>query len=210
MGGMAHRWLPDGPIRSQRRSGWVFVALVLVVAGPMTYGSFTPATGRTPALVASAALAVTLAYIYFVSPVIVVAEEAITVENPWRCHVVPWGSLIDVNTRFQLTLVTPQGEVHALAAPSPGGFSAMRAKPDADARTERIRRQSAGGIRAGDLPAQVSGQIAAVIRGHWQDRVEAGDLDHSEVATTTPRVVHLVITLGGLVVVAILWLVQLL
>lgn len=206
---MASRWLPHGPIRSQRRSGWVFVVLVLVVAVPTAVGAFMPITGRTPAVVATALAAAVIAYVYFVAPTITVAEEAITVENPWRRHVVPWGALIDVNTRFQLTLVTPQGEVHALAAPSPGGFSAMRARPDADARTARIRRQGVGGVRAGDLPMQSSGQIAVVIRGHWQDRVEAGDLDHSEVATTTPRVVHLAITLGALMLPSILWLLRL-
>lgn len=205
---MASRWFPHGPVRSQRRAGWVFVALVLVVAVPSAVGAVLSVTGRTPAVLASCVLAVAIAYVYFVSPSISITEDGITVENPWRIHVVPWGALIDVNTRFQLTLVTPDGEVHVLAAPSPGGLAAMRAKPDADGRTGRLSRQGVG-VRAGDLPSHVSGQLATVIRGHWQDRVEAGDLDHSERAVTRPRSVHLALTLGGLALVSALWLVAL-
>ena len=180
--------------------------LVLVVAIPTTVGAFTPVTRLTAAVVATALLAVAITYLYFVGPRITIAEEAITVDNPWRRHVIPWGALIDINTRFHLTLVTAQGPVHALAAPSPGGFSAMRSKPDQDARTGRVHRQGAGGMRPGDLPNHGSGQLAAVVRGHWQDRVEAGDLDTAAVMTTSPRVGNLVVTLGGLVLVGVLWL----
>lgn len=182
------------------------MVLVLVVALPTLIGAFTPVTRLTAAVVVTAVVAVTITYLYFVAPTITIAEEAITVDNPWRTHVIPWGALIDVNTRFHLTMVTAQGSVHALAAPSPGGFSAMRAKPDQDARTGRVQRQGAGAVRPGDLPNQSSGQLAAVVRGHWQDRVEAGDLDTNEVATTSPRVANLVVTIGGLVLVAVLWL----
>lgn len=206
---MASRWFPHGPVRSQRRAGWVFVALVLVVAVPTAVGAFLPVTSRTAAVLASAVVAVTIAYLYFVSPSMTITEDAITVENPWRRHVVPWGALVDVNTRFQLTLVTPDEEVHVLAAPSPGGFSAMRAKPEGDSRTARVSRQSGAGVRAGDLPGHTSGQLAAVIRGHWQDRVEAGDLDHTERASVQPRWLRLALTLGGLALVAALWLVVL-
>lgn len=183
----------------------MFVVLVLIVAAPTAVGAFLPVTRLTAAVVASAVVAVTIAYLYFAAPTITVDEEAITVDNPWRRHVVPWGSLIDVNTRFHLTLVTAEGEVHVLAAPSPGGISAMRAKPDQDARTDLARRQGGAGLRAGDLPTQTSGQLATVVRGHWQDRVEAGDLDHSETATSTPRIGPLALTLGGLAVVLVLW-----
>lgn len=182
------------------------MALVLVVALPTAVGAFLPVTRLTAAVVVTALVAVAITYVYFVAPRITIAEEAITVDNPWRSHVIPWGALIDVNTRFHLTLVTAEGPVHALAAPSPGGFAAMRSKPDQDARTGRVHRQGAGGVRPGDLPNHSSGQLAAVIRGHWQDRVEAEDLDTSEVATSAPRVINLVVTLGGLALVLVLWL----
>lgn len=203
---MASRWFPRGPVQARHRSGWVFVVLVLVVAVPTVIGAFMPVTRLTAAVVATALVAVAIAYVYFVAPRITIDEEAITVDNPWRRHVVPWGALVDVSTRFHLTLVTADGPVHALAAPSPGGFSAMRAKPDQDSRTARVHRQGAGGVRPGDLPNHSSGQLATVVRGHWQDRVEAGNLDPSEVATTTPRVGNLVLTLGGLALVVALWL----
>ncbi|WP_448631495.1 hypothetical protein [Cellulomonas soli] len=42
------------------------------------------------------------------------------VVNPLRAVRVPWAALIDVRTRYSLTLVTPTGQVRAWAAPGPG------------------------------------------------------------------------------------------
>lgn len=193
-------------MHAQARSGWVFLAATLLITVPILVSAFLPVRPASLAVAVSALVVSAIAYIYFVSPKVTVTDESILVQNPWREHTVPWGALIDVDTRFQLTLVTPQGRVHALGAPSPGGFSAMRAKPDRDRTTREVQTRQAGGMRPGDLPGSASGSMALVIRGHWQDLVEAGTINTSEKLSTRPRVVHLAVTLGGLALVGGLWL----
>lgn len=207
MGTMVSRWFPHGEVRVRNRTGWVFVALVALVATPAATAAVTQDAGLGASVVVTAVTAVVVAYIYFVTPEVVASEESIRVTNPWRRHVVPWGAVIDVDTRFSLTLVTPQTRVHALGAPSPGGFSAMRSKADRDSATRRIQRQRAGLVRPGDLPATQSGALAAVIRGHLSDLVEAGRLQTGERVQTTTRIGPLAVTGGLLSLTALLWLV---
>ena len=204
---MASRWFPHGEVRVRNRTGWVFVALVALVALPTTAAAVTQGAELAATVVVSAVTAVVIAYIYFVTPEVTASEESIRVTNPWRRHVVPWGALIDVDTRFSLTLVTPRTRVHALGAPSPGGFSAMRSKADRDSATRRVQRQRAGLVRPGDLPATQSGALAAVIRGHLSDLVEAGTLRTDEQVQTTARVGSLAVTGGLLTLTAVLWIV---
>lgn len=206
MGTMASRWFPHGEVRVHNRTGWVFVALVALVAVPTTAAAVTQGVGLTVTVVVTAITALVIAYIYFVTPEVVATEESIRVTNPWRSHEVPWGALIDVDTRFSLTLVTPRTRVHALGAPSPGGFSAMRSKADRDSATRRVERQRAGLVRPGDLPATRSGALAAVIRGHLGDLAEAGRLGGEEQVQTTTRIGTLAVTGGLLTLTALLWL----
>lgn len=204
---MASRWFPHGEVRVRNGTGWVFVALVALVAMPTAAAAVPQGAALGALVLVTAVTAIVIAYIYFVTPEVVASEEAIRVTNPWRRHIVPWGALIDVDTRFALTLVTPQTRVHALGAPSPGGFSAMRSKADRDSATRRIQRQRAGLVRPGDLPATQSGALAAVIRGHLSDLVEAGRLQTDEQVETTVRIGSLAVTGGLLALTALLWLV---
>ncbi|MCA1782666.1 MAG: PH domain-containing protein [Dermatophilaceae bacterium] len=203
---MASRWLSGGPVVARPRTGWVFVFFTMLVTVPIFASAFMPVRSSSAAIATTAMAITVIAYIYFVAPRVVVDEEAVRVENSWRSHVVPWGAIIEVETRFNLTLVTPQGAVHAQAAPSPGGLSAMRSRPDPDRATTRVQAQRGGAVRPGDLPSSLSGSLALVIRGHWQDLVEAGSLDTAARLTTTPRLTHLALTLGGLALSAVLWL----
>lgn len=203
---MPSRWFPEGPIRVRPRSGWVFLGSTMVVTVPIFVAAFMPVRAATPAIAATALALTATAYVYFVAPRVIVDEDAIRVENSWREHVVPWGALIEVETRFNLTLVTADGSIHAQAAPSPGGLTAMRARPDRDRATQRVQTQRGGAVRPGDLPSSLSGELAMVIRGHWQDLVEAGALDTAARASTSPRTTHLALTIGGLTLAAILWL----
>ena len=203
---MASRWLPEGPIRVRPRTGWSFLACTVLVTGPVLVGSFLPVRPTTPAIATFALSATAIAYIYFVAPRIVVAEDAIRVQNSWREHVVPWGALVDIETRFNLTLVTPEGRVHVQAAPSPGGLTAMRSRPDHDRATTRATGRAGGAARPGDLPSSLSGALAAVIRGHWQDLVESGAIDPGQRVETSPRVTHLALSIGGPALGLVLWL----
>ena len=203
---MASRWLPDGPIRVRPKTGWVFLACTMIVTGPVFVAAFMPVRPTTPAIATLALSATAVAYIYFVAPRIVVAEEAIRVQNSWREHVVPWGALVDIETRFNLTLVTPEGRVHVQAAPSPGGLTAMRSRPDRDRATTRATGHAGGAARPGDLPSSLSGALAAVIRGHWQDLVETGAIGTDYRVQTAARVTHLALSIGGPALALVLWL----
>jgi hypothetical protein len=205
MGVMTSRWFPEGPITVRPRTGWVFLFLTTLVTGPVLVSAFVPVRSTTAAVAVTAVVATIIAYIYFVAPRVVVGEDVIRVDNPWRRHEVPWGALIDVETRFNLTLVTPQERVHVLAAPSPGGLSAMRSRPDQDRATVRLGDRQGGAVRPGDLPSSLSGALAAVIRGHWQDLVEAGAISPGELVRTSPRPAHLAVTVGGLALSVLLW-----
>lgn len=204
---MASRWFPHGEVRARNHTGWVFVLLVALVATPAAIAAVVQGAALAATVLASAVTAMVIAYIYFVTPEVVASEQEIRVTNPWRRHVVPWGALIDVDTRFSLTLVTPQTRVHALGAPSPGGFAAMRSKADRDSATRRIERQRGGHVRPGDLPVTQSGALAAVIRGHLSDLAETGKLRVGEQVQSTLRVVPLAVTGGLLALTALLWLV---
>lgn len=203
---MASRWFPEGPIRVRPRTGWVFLLCTLIVTGPVFASAFLPVRPTTPAIAVLALSVTVIAYVYFVAPRIVVAEDAIRVENSWREHVVPWDALVDVETRFNLTLVTAEDRVHVQAAPSPGGLTAMRSRPDQDRATTRVTGQRGGALRPGDLPSSLSGSLAAVIRGHWQDLVEAGAIVPGARVSTTPRVAHLALSIGGPALGLVLWL----
>ncbi len=203
---MASRWFPSGQVSVRPRTGWIFLFFTALVTVPVFIGAFVPLRATTAAIAVTALTLTVAAYIYFVAPRVVVGEDAIRVENSWREHVVPWGALVDIETRFNLTLVTTTGKIHAQAAPSPGGLSVMRSRPDRDRATARVNGQRAGAVRPGDLPSSRSGSLAAVIRGHWQDLDEAGSLDPDDTPTTSPRVTHLALTLGGLALSLVLWL----
>lgn len=203
---MTSRWFPDGPIRVRPRTGWVFLACTLIVTGPVLVSAFQPVRSTTPAIAVLAVSMTAIAYIYFVAPRIVVDEDAILVQNSWREHVIPWGALVDIETRFNLTLVTADSRVHVQAAPSPGGLTAMRSRPDRDRATTRATGPGSRAVRPGDLPSSLSGALAAVIRGHWQDLVEAGAIDTGERVQTSPRVTHLSLSIGGPALALVLWL----
>lgn len=203
---MASRWFPGGQVSVRPRTGWVFLFFTALVTVPIVIAAFVPLRATTAAIAVTALTLTVIAYIYFVAPRVVVGEDSIRVENSWREHVVPWGAIVDIETRFNLTLVTSTGRIHAQAAPSPGGLSAMRSHPDPDRATARVSAQRAGAVRPGDLPSSLSGSLALVIRGHWQDLVEAGSLNPGDAPTTSPRVTHLALTLGGLALSIVLWL----
>lgn len=202
MSSMASGSFSEGPVTVRPRSGWVFVLLTMLLTVPTGAVAFMPVRSSTPALATTAVVVTVIAYIYFVAPRIVIDEETIRVENSWREHVVPWGALVQVETRFALTLVTPDGSVHAQAAPGPGLPRARRSRPDGAREGRGTRHQEVDDAHG----AGVAGALATVIRGHVQDLRQAGTLDTTAQLETSPRVTHLSLTLGGLALVAVLWL----
>lgn len=176
---MASRRFPAQGWRTRPRTAAVFVALVVLVAAPTAVSAVASGHPRSVAIVLTAAAVVYAAWAYFWRPLLVVEEQAITVVNPVRTHVVPWGALRDVDTRFNLTLITEDERIAVLAAPSPGGRTALRAEPDTDPAAQRALRAVDFAQRPGDQLSSSSGGAALIIRGHWRDLREAQSLPAS-------------------------------
>lgn len=181
---MPSRWIPDDDYTSRNRSAWFFTGIGYAAGGGLAASGLTPATGSAPGLVATGIAIAVLSHVYFWRPHVRVRTSGVTVVNHWRTHEVPWAALVDVETRFDLTLVTTRGMIHARGAPSPGGFASLRAgsprSRDALSRDPSLPGVSygpGGTLRAGDRLDSDSGGVARVIRGHWQQLVDRNALD---------------------------------
>lgn len=118
------------------------------------------------------------AWLMFWLPRVVVHEGGVTLVNPLQTLLVSWSSIIMVDTKYAMTLVTPKRRYTAWAAPAPGVISALR---DARSSAKSERRDGSGGryrsVRPGDQSSSDSGAVAAVVRGRLERLAEAGALD---------------------------------
>lgn len=115
-----------------------------------------------------------LAWALFWRPSLTVAAHGITVENVLRTHFVPWPSIVAIDTRYSLTLRTAQGRVSVWAAPAPGRHRTLGLAPkDFDGVGESAR-GGIGELRPADALTTPSGNLAQLIRGHWERLRDAG------------------------------------
>lgn len=134
-------------------------------------------TGEYLPLIALVAL---LAWAGLWRPAVRVGEDAVTIVNTFSTVVVPWAALIQVETRYALTLVTPNGRYSATAAPAPGRLATALSRRDLSRAGSRVAAD--GSIRPGDLPNTDSGAAAILVRERWErlvaeERVELGVAD---------------------------------
>ena len=171
------------------------VIAVLGLAGFIVAGDLLGLLRMTPLL----ALLTALAFVLFWFPRVDVAEHEVTVVNVFQTVHVPWPSIENVDTRFALTLATPEGKVTAWASPAPNRYAAFgAARGDA-----RLAADAAGAHpRPGDLPSTESGSVAFVIRRHWQDLNEQGLLSAGPEPGAVRRTTH-VTTIVVLAVLAV-------
>lgn len=177
MAAVRSRWIPEGGYTTRAGGAWFFTGVVFVVVALVVAGALLEWSESSIAVVLTALTAAQLGWAIFWRPRLVVSEEDITVVNPWRTDVVPWSALVNVDTRFHLTLMTRDRSVQAQGAPGPGGIKALRAagRPSRDSRAWHLE-----GLRPGDEVNTDSGGAAAVVRGHWSSLVEAGVLGPEE------------------------------
>ena len=134
-------------------------------------------TGEYLPLIALVAL---LAWAGLWRPSVRVGEDAVTIVNTFSTVTVPWAALIQVETRYALTLVTPNGRYSATAAPAPGRLATALSRRDLSRAGSRVAAD--GSIRPGDLPNTDSGAAAILVRERWErlvaeERVELGVAD---------------------------------
>ena len=142
------------------------VVITLVVAGPQAL------PGATPLLFIAF-----LGWLLFWRPVVVVRDSGVALENPYRTIDVPWDALVQVDTRYALTLVTPRKKYPAWAAPAPGIWGGRNARPDHLKGLPGTSYGPGSSVRPGDLRNTDSGAAAVLVRTRWQDLVEAGRVE---------------------------------
>lgn len=174
---MKSQYLQNPPVTYRAKSAtWytgfaVFLAVTVLVA--------LTVSGGADALVSRGWSLVFLAYAVWYTlgrSKVVVGEHEITVVNPFITHTVNYAALIDVSTRYNLTLVTPKKRYQAFGIPAGGMVASMRARPADLERLPTITYGAGGGVRTSDLPNSLAGAVALVIRGYWQELVEADAL----------------------------------
>lgn len=167
----------------------IWVLLAALCATLWLAGERTPeARAAVPTLVAVAIVAWAVLW----QPSVRVDADGVTVRNILSTRRVSFDALIDVSTRWSVTLRTPRGAVSIFVGPQPSRLSAWGAE-------RRIRREGTEDERArlqrvvhvGDVPGTESGDIAALVRDRWQQaldegRVAVGDADDVAV----PRIWH--------------------
>ncbi|SDH06524.1 PH domain-containing protein [Microbacterium pygmaeum] len=122
-------------------------------------------------------LVAVVAWALFWRPSLRVQEHGITVSNVLRTYFVPWPAIERIDTRFSLTLFTAAGKVPVWAAPAPGRHRTLGlARQDFDGVGESAR-GAHGGLRPADAVSTPSGNLAQLIRGHWERLRDSGMLD---------------------------------
>ncbi|EMY35498.1 integral membrane protein [Arthrobacter crystallopoietes BAB-32] len=110
-------------------------------------------------------------------PAVVVSEQGVTLRNPLRTIQVPWPTLITVETKYALTLVTASGRYSAWSAPAPGLFSVQRAQPDHIRGLPETTYGPGGSVRPGDLANSDSGTAAYHVRERWAALLATGAVE---------------------------------
>jgi hypothetical protein len=123
----------------------------------------------------------------FWRPEVVVDDGGVRLVNVFRTIDLPWPSIVAVDTKWALTLITAYGRYTGWAAPAPGMHEAVRAT-SRDAEHLPASAWSSEGIRPGDLPSSPSGSAALLIRRRWEQLRDAGHLDDPRLEHDAPPV----------------------
>lgn len=172
--------------RPRTGAWWVGGVWALALGTTVAYGVTSGVEAFVRALPWAVAVSV-LAWMVFWMPRVDVDGEGVLVVNPLRTVRVPWPALIDVRTRYSLTLVTPSGEVKAWAAPGPGRHELASAGRQDLAGLPASTYDSRGAVGLGDLLSAPSGVVAQHVRRRWAELAESGSLAQGEADMTTVR-----------------------
>ena len=131
-------------------------------------------------------------------PRLVVSDEELELVNVTRTVRIPWAALINVDTKYALTLYTPGHRFPVWAAPAPGTASTLRATRRET--TGRIGRPSVENSvrRPGDLLSTESGAAAEVVRRRWTTLQNAGAIEAGQADQTPVTVRWHLLTLAAL------------
>jgi hypothetical protein len=165
------------------------LTVAVAVAAVITFVFIISSSGMRDALLTLPwlCLFVTCCWAVFWRPGVVVSDAGIRLVNVTRTIDVPWPALLEVETRYALTLRTSYGRFTAWAAPAPGAGSALRT-------SMRSRRtydttdpdDEPASSSMGDLEGTASGDAATMVRRRWDRLREAGHLDAPQLEFEAP------------------------
>ncbi|NEM90621.1 PH domain-containing protein [Galbitalea soli] len=137
-------------------------------------------------------------YLLYWAPAITITPATVVVVNPLRTWEVTWPAIVDIETRWALTIVTAAASrITVWAAPTPsaaGAATRMRRNVYGQAVYERSRpaqaRRSGGDMTAAqrrELPGSVARLAPLLLTQQWEEYREAGLLGAVEGAGVTRR-----------------------
>jgi hypothetical protein len=161
-------------------------------------------TGGPAALLGTAPLVLLafLGWLLFWKPSVAVHDGGITLENPFRSILVPWPALVNVDTRYALTLITPGKSYASWAAPAPGIWGGRNARPEDLQGLPGSSYGPGGSVRPGDLKTTDSGEAARIVRARWQELIDSGRLEQGRAETTPVTVTFHWAAIGAVVLLA--------
>lgn len=153
---------------------WVLCAVAVVAIT-------TSARGATLVYIAPVAAVAFAVWMVLWRPTVRVSDGGVRLVNVTRTIDIPWEAVIQVDTRFALTLRTPQGRYTATAAPAPGRLNMTFGRAEIIPGRAKIDGQA----RPSDSSRTDSGAAAYLVRDRWTKLSDAGRIELG-VAETTP------------------------
>lgn len=183
-GTLQERVCQDGQVREVFRPGFGRgLTVVLGCIGVLSLVVVAARSGPTATLLTLpwVALFMTCCWAIFWRPSVEVSDAGIRMVNVTRTIDVPWPAVLDVETRYALTIDTAYGRFAAWAAPAPGAGpalrTAMRSRPRRPDNTGNEGDDTARSVTMGELAGTPSGEAAIIVRRRWERLKDAGFLD---------------------------------
>jgi hypothetical protein len=132
------------------------------------------------------------AWVLFWVPLLVVGPAQVVIVNPARTWEISWPAILDIQTKWGLTLVTPRGRVNAWASPAQNRYSSLsRFNRDALGRPgmdrERIMDTERAQRAADRPPSSIAGLAPLMITKQWEEYRDRGLLGTVEGEGMTVR-----------------------
>ena len=183
----------------------IFVWILCAAAVVSVFATY--ANSNALVFLAPIAVVAYLDWMILLRPTVRVDDTGVRLVNVTKTVDVPWEALIQVDTRYSLTLRTPHGNYAATAAPAPGRVNMTFARSEMPGGRAKVRSMA----RPSDSTRTDSGAAAYLVRDRWTrlseaDRIELG------VAETTPvdqtwhwksLVLCAILVVGSLIVLAL-------
>ena len=151
------------------------VAAVLVIGGIIATVA-TAGPGALPTAWPLVGLGYTAWWLFWY-PRVCVSADGVTLVNPLRRICVPWAALIQVDTKYALTLVTARRSYRAWAAPAPGVIGTHAGKPEHLMNLPETSYGPLRSVRPGDLSNSDSGYAAFLVRSQWERLRDSGAIE---------------------------------